>query len=56
MTTIFNYFQEFKDIYWIITILLLKGILINNIDKEINLIKNRNIKLIEDLHKLQFKF
>ena len=54
MTTIFNYFQEFKDIYNNNNSFT-KGILIDNIDKEINLIKNRNIKLIEDLHKLDLK-
>ena len=54
MTTIFNYFQEFKDIYTNNSSFT-KGILIDNIDKEINLIKNRNVKLIEDLHKLDLK-
>ena len=41
MTTIFNYFQEFKDIYTNNSSFT-KGILIDNIDKEINLMSELN--------------
>ena len=50
MTTIFNYFEEFKDYYNNNS--FTKGILLNNLDNEINFIKNRNLELLEDLHKL----
>ena len=48
MTTIFNYFEEFKDYYNNNS--FTKGILLNNLDNEINFIKNRNLELLEDLH------
>ena len=54
MTSIFDYFEEFKKFYDN-KISFTKGILIDNLDSEINLIKTNDLKLIENLHDLNLK-
>ena len=51
MATIFDYIEQLKKIYDNKNSFT-KGILIDNIDNEINFIKTNNTKLIEDLNKL----
>merc|ERR1711868_317825 len=49
-----GYFEEFKKFYDN-KISFTKGILIDNLDSEINLIKTNDLKLIENLHDLNLK-